>query len=245
MKKAKIISIITAIVIFTIFRKIENFKNLEKTKELPAPKIEIQETTGIIDEWVEYAWLPRKFIWEEIIGKNWERRTGAIITWYQYIYTYSDLWIKIWIKNTFLSGFYTIPNDPVFIREWNKILLKWEPENYVEMFHKDPKESLLDIIKREDLASGCEAFVRQEYGPKDPNMRDFKLKNLIYITGKDWSLSSDIYGNVNCKPDKEQSENTSMIYFIQNPNHPDLYYKISQPDGCAPTCGSFNILEFF
>lgn len=175
----------------------------------------------------------------------------SVVSGYAYSAIYKDLWIIISLNDPYTEMFFTLPDEPVFVRTGNKlynstmsngkIYTTDTPSFFVEMFNKETGESLINIINNTHLSSWCivtsvtkKNILFSQRSGKDEN-------NFFEITSPDGIM----WDGSQCLPDNENPDTPFGIYYLQSLYHQDRYYKISYPAACAPSCWMFSYVEFF
>ena len=234
------------------FLNSEKYKELEELRDMltikdeePAAEETLEPTYKILD-WTWYVWCPW---WCE----NWE--DSEYIEWYLYQYTSPELWLKITTPINYMHSkdiFHVKYDGPLFEQIWNGIYSienkEWEWWTYdnaesIQMFEKDPKQSLEKYIRENLLKEWCVLEVDNESLSYDENIIWAKNNTFywmnedleIYNVPEPWKVKWN-----NCHLDKNW-ESTGI--FIESEDW-KKYYIIKKSDWCAPwPCSIFGKIE--
>ena len=199
-------------------------------------------------EWTWYVWCPW---WCD----DWS--SEEYVEWYLYQYTNPELWLRITTPIDYMNSkdiFHVKYNWPLFEQSWNTIYSignkEWEWWTYdnaesIQMFQKDPNQSLEEYIRENLLKEWCVLEVDNESLNYDKNIVWAKNNTYywmnedleIYNVPEPWKVKWH-----NCYLDKNW-ERTWI--FIESEDW-KRYYIIKKSDWCAPwPCSIFGEVEVF
>ena len=175
----------------------------------------------------------------EMIDNNADWISVKVVSWYNYIYYYQDLWLEISVENKrslvhekyFLNRF----TGEIFSREKNKIYSDGE---YIELFKKDKWISLDQEVENKHLNDWCVIqtwIIWNQFGAW------LSWFYAVYISSEDWN----VVGDEGCVLDENSPENSNPVVFVSQTNNSEKYLKISVGDACAPgPCSVFWEIKF-